>query len=490
MLFPTIAFTVFFVVVYTANWLLRPHFTAWRAFMVAASFYFYCYWDWRFGFLLGGSAVANWLFGRAIGRSVAPVREEGPAPEDGAVLTATATTTSRSLVRLAVVVNLLVLAYFKYAGFFSSSVQSALDAMGVGADSPVFDVLLPVGISFTTFHAISYVVDVGRGRQEPLGLLDFTLYLSFFPHLVAGPIVRATEFAPQISTRPDPRNVRATEALWLIVAGLFKKVVISTYLAATIVDPVFAAPSEHSALEVLIGIYGYAIQIYADFSGYTDIAIGCALLLGFRFPQNFDAPYIARSVQDFWRRWHMTLSRWLRDYVYIPLGGSRVSPGRTSANLMATMLLGGLWHGSSWNFVIWGGIHGAALIGERRIKSSWRSMGLPPGVVAVLQWLLTMHIVCLAWVFFRARDLDAAWQILQRLWDGMGEPSPALSLVLLAVLGGCVASQFVPPAAVARVQVALSHWKPVWQGLAFGAALLVVDTWAPVGVAPFIYFQF
>jgi D-alanyl-lipoteichoic acid acyltransferase DltB (MBOAT superfamily) len=492
MLFPTVAFAVFFVVVFTANWLLRPYHTVWRVFMIAASFYFYCYWDWRFGFLLGGSAIVNWALGRAIAARME--QADDPEASSGSVATDTlvATRASKVLVRLAVVVNLAVLGFFKYWEFFISSIRQTLDATGLPIDPPFLEIILPIGISFTTFHAISYVVDVGRGKQQPLSLLDFTPYLSFFPHLVAGPIVRATEFAPQISHRPDPRKVKSAEAFWLIFAGLFKKVVISTYLAGQIVDPVFAVPSEHNSLEVLFAIYGYAIQIYADFSGYTDIAIGCALLLGFRFPQNFDAPYIAESMQDFWRRWHITLSRWLRDYLYIPLGGNRQGPGRTSFNLMATMVLGGLWHGPAWNFVIWGAIHGTALVVERRVKAAWKPIGLPHGLVRVLQWALTFHVVCLAWVFFRAEDLDLALEMLGQLVGGLGvvaDPSLVTNVVVLVVVAS-IASQFVPDRTVTGWKTSYSRLNPLLQGVAFGVGLLLVDAFGPEGVAPFIYFQF
>ena len=226
-------------------------------------------------------------------------------------------------------------------------------------------IILPVGISFYTFMAMSYVIDTYRGDFVPTTLEKFAVYLSFFPHLVAGPIVRPGELIPQLDTPRDPRRVDTSRAFYLIATGLFKKVVIANYLASNIVDQVFGAPGQHSSLEILIAIYAYAVQIYADFSGYTDIAIGIALLLGFSFPRNFDSPYAATSLQDFWRRWHMTLSRWLRDYVYIPLGGNRKGTLITYRNLMLTMLIGGLWHGAGWTFVVWGGIHGTGMALER-----------------------------------------------------------------------------------------------------------------------------
>jgi alginate O-acetyltransferase complex protein AlgI len=303
-------------------------------------------------------------------------------------------------------------------------------------------VVLPAGISFFTFQAISYVVDIKRRQLHPVGLLDFAVYLSLFPHLLAGPIVRASEFLPQTRHRIDPRNVEASRALWLISRGLFKKVVIASYLATHAADPLFAVPARHAGVEALFGVYAYAVQIYADFSGYTDIAIGLALLLGIRFPQNFDSPYRSLSLQEFWRRWHMTLSRFLRDYLYIPMGGSRRGPRRTYIPVMATMLLGGLWHGASWRFVFWVGLHGAGLAFERARWQRSRIL-LTQGAVSgsgaetqaqseagtsaagaaarvwtgrVVAWAVTFNFLCLGWVFFRATSFANAGQVLRQIF--------------------------------------------------------------------------
>ncbi len=267
------------------------------------------------------------------------------------------------------------LGYFKYYDFFVNSSDNLLSLVGLDVPLELKSIVLPVGISFYTFMAISYVVDTYRGDFVPTTLEKFAVYLSFFPHLVAGPIVRPGELIPQLDTPRDPRRVDTSRAFYLIATGLFKKVVIANYLAANIVDEVFGAPGQHSSLEILIAVYAYAVQIYADFSGYTDIAIGIALLLGFSFPQNFDSPYAARSLQDFWRRWHMTLSRWLRDYVYIPLGGNRKGTLFTYRNLMLTMLIGGLWHGAGWTFVVWGAIHGAGLRRRALVEAAPRLRG-------------------------------------------------------------------------------------------------------------------
>ncbi|MEY2569902.1 MAG: alginate O-acetyltransferase complex protein AlgI, partial [Acidimicrobiaceae bacterium] len=357
MLFPTIRFAIFFALVLPTSWLLLPHPRRWRVFMLLASFVFYASWNNGYVLLLAGSIVGNQLFARRIARTEGPPRVRWTG--------------------LAVAANLAVLGWYKYAGFAADSTSTFLGWFGIDAHIEVPNLLLPVGISFFTFQALSYVIDVHRRRCEPASFLDFAVYLSFFPHLVAGPIVRASELLPQIRRRHDPRQVDGTLAFWLIASGLFKKVVIASYLGET-ADSLFAFPHQHGGLEALVAVYAYALQIYADFSGYTDMAIGLALLLGFRFPANFDAPYTATSLQDFWRRWHMTLSRWLRDYLYIPLGGNHGSRRRTYRNLMITMLLGGLWHGAAWTFVVWGGIHGGGLALERW----WRERKEPPSTPA------------------------------------------------------------------------------------------------------------
>lgn len=277
----------------------------------------------------------------------------------------------------------------------------------------------------------------------------------------------------------------------LIFRGMFKKVVVSSFLAVQIVDPVFALPQAYDRWAVLWAIYAYAIQIYADFSGYTDIAIGVALLLGVRFPQNFDSPYIATSLQDFWRRWHMTLSRWLRDYLYIPLGGNRGSKAFMYRNLFLVMLIGGLWHGADWTFVLWGAIHGGYLVAERVVKEKWEGheLGLPPRLVKVLQWFLVFNVVCLAWVFFRATSVDNAFAMLGRLFTSAGS-STGVSVLLIVVVLLSLASQFVPPRIPARAEVRFARLAPVLQIAALAAGLVLIDALGPEGVAPFIYFQF
>jgi alginate O-acetyltransferase complex protein AlgI len=466
MLFPTIQFAVFFVIVLTANWLLAPNRRAWSIFMLGASYVFYGAWDWRFlGLIIATTLicqVSTVLIDRTEGRQ------------------------RKALVIAAVGLNLGILAWFKYYGFFVTSLINLFAEVGIDLPLPLLTITLPVGISFFTFQALSHVIDVYRGDEPVTTLLDFAVFLAFFPQLVAGPIVRSSEFLPQLDVRRDPRKVPAAEAFLLIAGGLFKKVVVANTLAVGLVDPVFAGPQQFSALEVLVGIYAYAVQIYADFSGYTDIAIGVALLMGFRFPQNFNQPYTAMSLQDFWRRWHMTLSRWLRDYLYIPLGGSRNGSRATYRNVMITMVLGGLWHGAAWTFVIWGTFHGLGLAWER-----WRETrsegGAHPWPVAVRR-LATFHLVCLGWVFFRADSLATVGTILSRLVDW--GPAPALTPAILLLVAGSLAVQFLPHQLRLDIRSAFARLRPVPMAASLGVFLLMLDGLGPQGVAPFIYFQF
>jgi D-alanyl-lipoteichoic acid acyltransferase DltB (MBOAT superfamily) len=472
LLFPTATFAIFFLIVLPLSWLTMPWPHRWRPFIVIASYVFYSWWDWRFVFLLAGCTVWNQVLAVRIWRT--PDRSR-----------------RKALLFLALAGDLGVLGYFKYYDFFVSSTDNMATVVGLDLPFSLKTIVLPVGISFFTFMAISYVVDAYRGDFQPTTLEKFAVYLSFFPHLVAGPIVRPGELIPQLETPRDPRRVDTSRAFYLIATGLFKKVVIANYLASSIVDQVFAAPGQHSSLEILIAVYAYAVQIYADFSGYTDIAIGIALLLGFSFPQNFDSPYAAVSVQDFWRRWHMTLSRWLRDYVYIPLGGNRRGSVATYRNLMLTMLIGGLWHGAAWTFVVWGGLHGAALAGERW----WRERrGAPaPRATGWPLWrarILTFHFVCLAWIFFRSDSFASAWDMIEGLFTQWGRPSPLVtSGVLLALVVG-IGSQYLP-ARVPRILMARFSRLPVLaQATVLALALMLTSVLGPEGVAPFIYFQF
>jgi alginate O-acetyltransferase complex protein AlgI len=473
-LFPTIDFAIFFAVVYTVQWLLNPYPGPWKAFMIVASYFFYAWWDWRFIFLLAASTGIAQVGGNLIHRA------------SGVRRRVTLWTTLAGLIGL--------LAWFKYYGFLAVNLDNALHFVGLGRPLPLLAVTLPVGISFFTFMAISYVVDIHRGILKPARAIDTAVYLSFFPHLVAGPIVRGTELLPQIRRRRDERHVDYVEACWLIAAGLAKKVVLSSYLSTYVVDPVFADPRQHSALEVLFAVYGYAVQIYADFSGYTDIAIGIALLMGFQFPQNFRRPYRAINLQDFWRRWHITLSFWLRDYLYIPLGGNRGSEARISMNILITMLIGGLWHGAAWTFVAWGLYHGIGQVlgRRRRRKRAELGLSLDPVGRGRVAWarFVTFQVVCLGWLFFRADTLGTVWAMLLRLLNGWGQASPLVTpLALLAIAAG-IASQYLPDLWLDRVKAVFAGRRPALQGGILGLVLLAITTLGPQGVAPFIYYRF
>jgi len=328
-------------------------------------------------------------------------------------------------------------------------------------------------------------VDVYRDETPAASLIDVAILQAFFPHIVAGPIVRANELLPQLRTPRDPRTVLAGPAIFMIVGGILKKTVIADELARRIVDPVYSDPGAHSAGELTLAFYGFAAQIYCDFSGYTDLAIGLALLLGYQLPQNFNRPYLALSLQDFWRRWHMTLSRWLRDYLYIPLGGNRGGRRRTYRNLMLTMLLGGLWHGASWTFLLWGGIHGTALSAERWGRERLPAFRLP----AWAAWLVTFHVVCVAWVFFRAPDLGTAFDVLGGL--GLSGPSPLVTLQLVFLVAVSVAVQAVPRGWWRDAEAWLIARPVALQGVAVGTVIVAADAAVgQQGVAPFIYYQF
>jgi D-alanyl-lipoteichoic acid acyltransferase DltB (MBOAT superfamily) len=464
-LFPTIEFCIFFVVVLVVSWALMPRAHAWKAFALTASYAFYAVADPRFCFLLAGITLGNQAFARLIARTADERRR------------------SRLLVA-AVALDLLVLGVFKYYGFFVTEVTRVLDAVSLGMPLPLAEVVLPVGVSFFTFQAISYVVDVRKRVLEPAGVVDVALYLSFFPHLVAGPIVRAREFLPQLARPRDPREIAGGAGVVLIVVGLVKKVALADHLAREVVDPVFAVPEAYASADVLLALYAYAAQIYCDFSGYTDMAIGLALLLGIRFPQNFDRPYRARSFRDFWRRWHMTLSRFLRDFVYIPLGGNRRGRRRAMVNVMLTMTLGGLWHGAALGFVLWGILHGGLQAVEMwlRDRVRWR----PPDWAA---WAIVFHLVVLAWVPFRAPDLDLAGALLGRL----AAPGPATLwapgavLITLLVLG----TQLLPPRPLDALRERVEGLRPTVLGAGLATAIVLTASTIPSqGVPPFIYFQF
>jgi D-alanyl-lipoteichoic acid acyltransferase DltB (MBOAT superfamily) len=465
LLFPTVQFAIFFPVVLALSWALMPRQKAWKPFIVVVSYLFYAAASWKFCLLIGAITAGNQLGAALIQRAG---EDEGQR---------------KWIVRLTVAFDLLILGVFKYYSFFVTDVDRVLDAFRLGLPLPLLTIALPVGVSFFTFQAISYVVDVYRRTIEPASLIDVAIYLSFFPHLVAGPIVRAREFLPQLETPRDPTRVAVGAGISLIALGLIKKVAVADYLAREVVDPVFAVPQAYGGADTALAVYAYAAQIYCDFSGYTDIAIGLALLMGFVFPQNFDRPYRSLGIREFWRRWHMTLSRFLRDFLYIPLGGNRGGRWFVYRNLMLTMVLGGLWHGAAFTFVVWGALHGAGLVAEHALGGRWER------VPKWLRWSLTFNFVVLAWVFFRSQSIGDAWTLLGQLFQP-GEATlwtfPAVALVV-AVIG----FQLLPPRPLESVRLRFERLSPALLGAALFIVILFVGATVPSqGVPPFIYFRF
>ncbi len=493
MLFPTLSFGIFFLLVFAVAWELRAWPETRKAFLVAVSYGFYACWDWRFTALLATSSLINYAAGRLLAITVS---DRG----------------RRELVAVAIALNLGILAFFKYYGFFLESLSDLLTRIGFARDLPFLEIILPVGISFFTFHGISYVVDVYRGKipaeESPL---DVFLYISFFPQLVAGPIVRASDFLPQLKTEPRLDRSMVAKGIVLILIGLFKKMVIANYLANELVDGVFFDPTAFSGPDLLLGLYGYAVQIYCDFSGYSDIAIGVAGLLGYHFKPNFAQPYRSASLREFWRRWHISLSSWLRDYLYKPLGGSHHGTAKTYRNLAITMLLGGLWHGAAWTFIIWGAIHGTALAIERMLLAfkpqpapAFAVVGYGHGTMGrvlvagaaggqafgkALAVFVTFNIVCFAWIFFRAESLDIAFDYLRGLADWSG-PIVRATPFLFALVTASLAAHFVSEDLVERISARLENAGALRLGAVLGFGILLIFAVAPAGVAPFIYFQF
>jgi len=411
-------------------------------------------------------------------------------------------------VLFSLLVNLGLLGYFKYAYFFTDSfnqltgshlvVQNVLAEWTnqlTGSHFNVSHIILPIGISFYTFQTISYTIDIYRGKLKPVNnLIDFGFYVSFFPQLVVGPIVRAAHFIPQIYRKYSLTSREMSHALFLIMNGLIKKVLISDVISVNFVDRIFSDPLVHSGFENLMALYGYALQIYCDFSGYTDIAIGVALLLGFRLPVNFNSPYKARNLSDFWHRWHISLSTWLRDYLYIPLGGSRKSKLRTQANLLITMLIGGLWHGANLKFIIWGGLHGLGLIFQKIWSHFFQTPKRENRFRRFVSLFITFNIVVFLWLFFRAESWKLALQMLEQIfWHFRGDLILNIlwgyKFIFLLILVGFVI-HWLP----ARFQEKYRGWFisiPIWMKLMlFVLLFFVLYQVKTAGLQPFIYFRF
>jgi D-alanyl-lipoteichoic acid acyltransferase DltB (MBOAT superfamily) len=442
--------------------------------LLAASYVFYGWWDWRFLSLIAISTVVDYFCALAIARQ----------PNSRG---------KRRYLQISLFSNLGILGFFKYFDFFITSAAELLETLGLHASLPTLSIILPVGISFYTFQTMGYTIDVYRGNHSPAKRFDsFALYVAYFPQLVAGPIERSQSLLPQIE---NPRKVDSADwntGLQLIVFGFFKKLCIADGVAPY-VDRAFANPTELTGPEVLLSVYLFALQIYGDFSGYTNIARGVSRLFGIRLTINFRQPYLSSTISEFWRRWHISLSSWLRDYLYIPLGGNRLGPLLTYRNLGITMLLGGLWHGASWNFVIWGGMHGILLALHRAWNPDRRAVQQPSsrrrGIGHWLRIVMTFHLVCLLWIFFRAPDLATSIALLSALSGPWEAPPLIFSLTALTFL---VVNLLLDLAAREHPEALPipENW-PAWRrGLLFAVLIAAISFIGETDVRPFIYFQF
>jgi alginate O-acetyltransferase complex protein AlgI len=471
LVFNTLTFAAFFACVLLLHSLPFP----WRVRkinLLIASYIFYIAWNPPFVLLLWISTVVDWYAAQGLVRAVRPVSR-------------------RAWMLLSVAANLGMLLFFKYGNFLLQNFTAIMAAVGVHYHAPKMDIVLPVGISFYTFATMSYTLDVYLRRALPArNFLDYALFVTFFPHLVAGPIMRPTELVPQFET---PRRANARQlcfGLGLMTLGLFNKVVLADTFLSGAAERIFDQAKAPGVLDAWIGTLAFSGQIFCDFAGYSTTAIGAALCLGFFMPDNFRFPYAAVGFSDFWRRWHITLSSWLRDYLYIPLGGNRHGPLRLNAALMTTMLLGGLWHGANWTFVAWGGLHGTYLMAERRIRA--RFSGYRPGPLVLLGLgLVTYMLVNLTWVFFRAKDFSTAWRVLRGMLGLNAAAKPILPIVFIASVATIV------PVLVAvhwymrerTLESAIARAPPLLIGLLWGLMVFAIVISQGAGNA-FIYFQF
>ena len=471
MVFNSLSFVVFFAIVLLMHAL--PF--SWRTKkinLLIASYIFYMAWNPPFVILLWISTVVDWYAAQAL------VQARKPASR-------------RAWMLLSVVANLGMLGYFKYGTFLLANFSTLMRAVGVNYQPAVFDIVLPIGISFYTFATMSYTLDVFLRRAAPArNFLDYALFVTFFPHLVAGPIMRPTELVPQFE---EPRRASANQlrfGLALMTLGLFQKIVLADSFLAPAVDLVYNSDKIPGALDAWVATLAFSGQIFSDFAGYSSTAIGAALCLGFAMPDNFRFPYAAIGFTDFWRRWHITLSSWLRDYVYIPLGGSRHGETRTYLSLMTTMLLGGLWHGANWTFVVWGGLHGLCLAAERMLRAGF-SRYRPGPLALFLLGLLTYLFINITWVFFRATTFGKAWRVLNGMFGLNAKSVPILRtgylVTVSAIVGGIVITHVLMrrrtlESVVARAPASLLAI--VWAALAFAIVI------AQGSGNAFIYFQF
>lgn len=438
-------------------------------FVVAFSFYFYYKSSGLFVIMLACTSLLDWSLSRLL-------------------LKSSSRAARKACVALSLALSLGVLAYFKYANFFLWNIS-----MLVNANFQPLDLILPVGISFYTFQSVSYIIDVYKGRVAPTRTwLEYAFFLSFFPALVAGPIVRADYFLPQIRENRRPSRDEIYTGFWLVIVGIVKKAVIADYIAQYN-DLIFQTPGGYSGFETLMGVIGYTMQIYCDFSGYSDMAIGIAMIMGFKLAKNFNFPYKSRNLTDFWRRWHISLSTWLRDYVYIPLGGNRKGTVRTYLNNLATMLIGGLWHGAAWKFVFWGAMHGVGLAVHKATKPYLGRLG-DGFVVRSLSWLLTMTVVVMLWVFFRADTWTDSWVVIRSIFHDFSldyaVPFATARWMWLVMMAVIIVSHALPTSFWDRASAWFVRSPWIVKLILFLVVVQLVIEMQGEDVAPFIYFRF
>jgi alginate O-acetyltransferase complex protein AlgI len=472
MVFNSVHFVWFFLVVYAAYRALPHRGQNWL--LLVASYYFYAAWDWRFLGLLIGSTLVDFTCALFLDRAVSPVRR-------------------RLLLGLSLGFNLTLLGFFKYFNFFADNLRALFQTAGWQLDFVTLHVLLPVGISFYTFVTMSYVIDVYRREIRPTSnLLDFAVFVAFFPHLVAGPILRASRLLPQIH---EPRVVtreQIRDGIWLIAWGFFQKIFVADNLAG-IANMVFEPGAPHAGVNVLLGVYAFAFQIYGDFAGYSNVARGTSKLMGIELIENFRFPYLVRTPQEFWRHWHISLSTWLRDYLYIPLGGSRGGEGRTRRNLLVTMILGGLWHGAAWTFVLWGVYHGLLLVGFRAAERAgrlrlWTS---DSALARATTWAIMFHLTCVGWLIFRARSGHQVGSMTKSLLTNFSPGSVNVEAVLVPLVLYTVPLLLVHACEAYHDDLLVVPRLPVGVRYSLYAATFYLTLlFGNFGGAEFIYFQF
>jgi len=469
MLFDTPVYFVFLALIVLVYWRLswRPQ----NVLLLAASYFFYGWWDWRFLLLMISSTVVDYVIARKI--------EDAPDPAR-----------RKALLIASLFVNFTILGFFKYFNFFLDSAAISLDALGFhNIPHSILAIILPPGISFYTFQEVAYIVDVYAGRvKASRNFVDYGLFISLFPHLIAGPIQRPSHLLPQVQ---KPRMFQPTafgDGCMLILTGLVRKTVIADN-CAHLANAAFSGHLGSDGWATLIGVYAFAWQIYGDFSGYSDLARGSAQLLGFHFMVNFRQPYLAVSLQDFWRRWHISLSTWLRDYLYIPLGGNRGSEGKTYRNLLVTMLLGGLWHGANWTFVVWGAIHGFGLSVERFVFGHRKNHNEPRGFGKLMRQVITFHVVCLSWIFFRTESVSGAFAMIRSLGHFQWSPDYAAAWMFLGILGGLGLMMDLQLEDSGSEYIFQSQ-SPVFRLGAAVTAIALLIAFSASGSHAFIYFQF